>query len=55
MVLMAQKSHFSYENSPFKSEIRLILINAITVGGFNIINPFEIQRENSGTRAIGFR
>ena len=34
-----------YEKFPFKSEIRLILINAITVGGFNIINPFEIQEK----------
>jgi endonuclease V-like protein UPF0215 family len=31
-----------FEDSPFKHEIKLILINSPTVGGFNIINPRQI-------------
>jgi hypothetical protein len=31
-----------YQQSSFQQEIRLILINATTVAGFNIIDPFEL-------------
>jgi len=32
-----------YRNSPFQNQIRMIMINSPTVGGFNIVNPFRIN------------
>ena len=34
-----------YESNPYKNEIRLIMIDSPTLGGFNIPNPFEIYEK----------
>jgi endonuclease V-like protein UPF0215 family len=34
-----------YHNCPMKAEIRLILIDSPTMGGFNIVDPYQIHEE----------
>ena len=34
-----------YESNPYKNEIRLIMIDSPTLGGFNLPNPFEIYEK----------
>ncbi|MHA1475604.1 MAG: endonuclease dU, partial [Promethearchaeota archaeon] len=34
-----------YESNPYKNEIRLIMIDSPTLGGFNPPNPFEIYKK----------